>query len=344
MTKGPAKPTAWTRKAVAGATPLPEFVPPCLAEAIAQPPSGDAWVHEIKLDGYRMQARLAGGKVSLLTRRGLDWTARFPALAKALAALPATTALIDGEAIAEDERGVASFALLVDSLTAKRSRNVAFVAFDLLHLDGESLLDAPLAERKARLEALLAALPPESPIRYSQHIAGDGRLILEAAGQLGVEGIVSKRLDSPYRPGRRAWTKTKIIASDEFVIAGYVDSKGMTGAIGSLVLGYYDAAGRLIHAGRVGTGFSHKAAADIWQALQPLRTDRSPFPARLTASQGGGVIWLRPELVAAVSYLNWTAEGLVRHARMKALRQDIAAADVRAPAGARGGNGPERVR
>ena len=168
-------------------------------------------------------------------------------------------------------------------------------------------------------------------MRYSQHLAGDGRRILEAAGQLGVEGIVSKRLDRPYRPGRRDWLKAKVTASDEFVIAGYVDSKAAQGAIGSLVLGYYDD-GRLIHAGRVGTGFTHKAAADLWSTLQPLRVEHSPFAARLTAAQVAGVTWVRPEQVAAVAYLSWTAEGLLRHARLKALRQDIAAADVRRPA------------
>lgn len=322
-----------TRTKARAASALPDFVSPCLATACKVPPSGPRWVHEIKLDGYRLQARIDKGIVQLLTRRGLDWTHRFWELAKALAALDVHKALMDGEAIVEDERGVSSFTRLVDDLKAGRSQRMAYVGFDLLHLDGVDTARQPLSERKALLAAMLAGRVQGTPLRYSQHFEADGAEMLAGACELGLEGIVSKRLDLPYRSGRREdWLKTKCLATDEFVVGGYLDHAAIKGAIGALALGYYDG-DALIYAGRVGTGFSHKLACELWDRMQPLRLKPSLFTKPLDAAQRRGVQWVRPELVAQIGYRAWTGDGLLRHASFISLREDKPARDVGRPAG-----------
>ena len=242
---------------------LPDFVPPQLATLVADARNGPNWVHEMKFDGYRLQARLDKGKVILLTRNGLDWTHRFPNICKAVAKLPAETALLDGEAVVEDEAGISNFSALQQDLGGRGGKLVAgkamYYAFDLLHLDGRDLTSLPLRERKAALAALLEQAPHER-LRLSEHIDSDGDAMLRHACRLGLEGIICKRADAPYRSGRGdAWVKVKCTERSEFVIGGYVPSTVSPGMIGSLVVGYYDK-GKLVHAGRVGTGYTQKIA------------------------------------------------------------------------------------
>ena len=250
--------------------PMPGFVPPCLATLAGAPPPDAGWVHEIKFDGYRLQAHIADGAVRLLTRTGLDWTGRFPALAKALKGLKVKRAILDGEAVVEDTNGTTSFVKLLEALEAGRSEAMVFMAFDLLYLDGVDLTRARLLERKELLEALLKRTRTKR-LRYSAHLESDGADVLREACRLGLEGVISKRADRPYRSGRTGdWIKSKCIQTDEFVIGGYLTSSVDAKAVGALALGAYDK-GRLVYVGRVGTGFTHEVARAVWRKLQPLK-------------------------------------------------------------------------
>ena len=323
--------TTARRRAKQPSVALPEFVAPCLATFSTAPPAGDLWVHEIKFDGYRLQARIDNGNVKLLTRNGHDWTGRFGALAAALKTLDVDTALIDGEVVVEDAHGVTNFVGLVADLNAGRSSRMVYFGFDMLHLNGESLMQLPLVDRKQRLEAALQSLPKVATIRYSSHVAGDGAKMLAEACKLGLEGIISKRTDKPYRSGRHdEWLKAKCLMADEFVVAGYLESTAAKDSIGALVLGYYEGK-RLIYAGRVGTGFSRSRAADLWRQLQPWRSKVSPFEVPLDAAQRRSVIWVAPKLVAAIDYRAWTGDDLLRHASFRALREDKTARQVKRP-------------
>jgi bifunctional non-homologous end joining protein LigD len=301
--------------------PLPPFVAPCLALRQQAPPTGDAWVHEIKFDGYRLEARLDHGVVRLLTRNNQEWTKRFPLVAKALAALNVETALLDGEVVVEREDGTTSFTDLVDDLKSGTSARMTYYAFDLLYCDGVDLRGATLIERKAALARILRGRRA-GVIRFSKHIDGDGALMLKHACELGLEGIISKRADRPYRSGRTGdWIKATCLLNDEFVVCGYLDSTAQKHAVGALVLGKY-VRRDLAYVGRVGTGFTRAKAAELWQIMQPLRQPSPPFAESLDAAQSKGVVWLRPRLVAQVEYRALTGDGLLRHAAFKGLRED----------------------
>ncbi len=305
--------------------PLPEFIQPELATLADTPPSGAGWLHELKLDGYRMQARLDRGKVQLLTRSGLDWTHRMRPLADALSSLPAKTALLDGEVIVLDERGISDFAALQASFQQGARHPLHYYVFDLLHLNGHSLRSLPLTERKRLLALLLAAADPS--VKCSDHISSDGASVYQEACRHGAEGIVSKRADSPYISGRNAsWLKLKCGQRQEFVIGGFtLPTKGGDG-LGSLLLGYHEG-GKLIYAGRAGTGFTQKSQGEIRKRLEAIRAPKSSFAAVGPAERREGQ-WVRPELVAEVAFSTWTADNLVRQASFKGLREDKSPDDV----------------
>lgn len=328
------KPTARRGGGLARRKPdvMPPFVPPCLATLTDAPPNGDDWVHEIKLDGYRLQAHIRNGSVKLLTRKGLDWTARFPSIAKALATLKVKSAILDGEAVVETSEGVTSFVKLVEALEAGRFEDMVFVAFDLLYLDGVDIREAKLGERKKLLQLLLAHGRRSPHLRYSEHLVADGQVMLGEACTLGLEGIISKRIDLPYRSGRNGdWLKSKCILTDEFVIGGYLVSSVDAKAVGALVVGTFER-GKLVYAGRVGTGYTHAKARSLWKTLQPLKAAASPFADALTSAQKRGVVWVSPERVAQVEYRSRTGDGLLRHAAFKGLREDKPAREVHRPA------------
>ena len=308
-------------------TSLPDFVPPALATLQSKPPAGAAWVHEIKFDGYRIQARIEGDRVRLLTRTGLDWTDRFGTqVAEALAGLKVDAALIDGEIVVETANGASDFSALQADLSEGRSDRFRFYAFDLLHLDGIDLTGVGLIERKALLEGLI---PAEGGVAYSAHFGNDGDLVLRHACRLSLEGVVSKRRDAPYRSGRgKTWVKSKCGHRQEFVVAGYLPSSTTATAIGSLVLGIYDE-GRLVHVGRVGTGYTAAVARDLHKRLSAIPAKKSPFAAGHTTDQARGVRFVRPDLVAEVEFAGWTGDGHLRHASFRGLREDKDPADVR---------------
>ncbi|MDE1566957.1 DNA ligase D [Aquabacter sediminis] len=314
--------------------PPPDFVEPMLARLVDKAPTGEGWLHEVKFDGYRLLARIEDGAVRLLTRSALDWTARFgTAIPKGLAALPLKNLLMDGEVIVENGAGASDFSALQADLSEGRSDRFVFYAFDLLHLDGEDLRPLPLIERKARLAALLEG--QTGPLRFSSHFDESGATVLRHACRLGLEGVVSKERDAPYRSGRgRAWVKSKCTARQEFVIGGFVPSTTGADLIGSLALGVNED-GKLRYVGRVGTGFSAAVARDLHTRFAALKVERSPFAAPLSAEARRGVTFVRPELVAEVEFRAWTGDGHLRHASFRGLREDKAAGDVLAerPAG-----------
>ena len=226
-----------------------------------------------------MHARIEGGAATLLTRNGLDWTAKYPGIARALGALDCRNAYLDGELCAVRPDGTTSFSAL--QAASGVSADLVYFAFDLLYVDGEDLMRRPLLERKARLEAMLN--DPPGAIRFSDHVIGDGSRVFAEAAKLGVEGIVSKRIDQPYLPGNRgAWVKTKCLNRQEFVVVGWTDPEGARAALGSLLLGYYDDRGKLIYAGRVGTGMTEGELVALRKKLEPLASgddDRRPAAA-----------------------------------------------------------------
>jgi DNA ligase D-like protein (predicted ligase) len=279
--------------------PLPRWIEPQLSKLAVKAPTGPQWVHEVKFDGYRMAARIEKGQVNLLTRSGLDWTEKYPIIATAFAQLRVKTAYIDGELCGARPDGVTSFEIM-QQVSDSGGGNLTYFAFDLFHLDGEDVTRLPLAERRARLAALLKKSP--AGIAYSDHEGGDGEVFRRAACKHGLEGVVSKRLDRPYLPGERgAWVKSKCLNRAEFVIVGWSDPEGSPFACGALLLGYYEPDGRLIYAGRVGTGMPVKTLVMLHERLGPL----------------------------AITYLSWSDDGLLRHTVFLGLREDKPAREVR---------------
>jgi len=306
---------------------LPSFIEPQLASSSAKPPTGAGWVHEVKFDGYRLIARIDRGRVKLKTRSGLDWTTKFAPLRNALEQLPAVTAMLDGEVVVETDTGAPDFGALQADLSAGKSDRFRYYLFDLLHLDGFDLTPASLLDRKAALARLLAGADP-GVLKLSEHFTERGDVMLTHACRLGLEGIVSKLKTGRYRSGRsNSWLKSKCVDGHELVIIGYVPSTTQRRAIGSLVAGVH-AKGKLLYAGRVGSGYSSAVAEDLWRRLEGIRIavpalDKPPPP-----EMRRNVRWVKPQLVADVEFRGWTADGIVRHAVFKGLRTDKEATDV----------------
>jgi bifunctional non-homologous end joining protein LigD len=294
---------------------MPERVKPQLATPAAEPPPGPEWLHEIKLDGYRTLAYRTGADVQLLTRSGLDWTHRYGDLPEAIAALPCRDAVLDGEIVVLDAKGVSHFAALQDALSRGAGHELVFFAFDLLHLDGWDLTAAPLGRRKALLRDLLAGVPSRSAVQFSDHVAGGGADFFDRVSELGLEGMVSKRAAAPYQQGRsRSWTKIKARRVGDFVIAGYTASPA-AGGLGALALAEWQE-GELAFRGKVGSGFDAGTMRDLLARLEPLRDGAPPLPGAPK-----DVIPVRPVLTAHVHYATRTADNLLRHAVFRGLRE-----------------------
>ena len=331
----PARPK---QRRAAQTLPMPRFRPPQLAVLSTTPPSGPEWLHEIKFDGYRALAAMAGGAAKLYTRSGLDWTEKFSGVAEAIAQLPARAALIDGEVAVPDENGRTDFGRLQRALDGG-GEPLRYYAFDLLELDGEDLAGLPLIERKRKLAALLNDAP--DVILYSDHIMGDGREILGQTCRMGLEGIVSKRADKSYISRRTpGWIKSKCSGRDEFVIGGWRPSTKKERLFSSLLLGEFED-GKLRYRGRVGTGFDEAGLAEIARKLRALARKTSPF-ADASREAARDAKWVQPRLVAEIAYAERTADGYLRHPSFIGLREDKPASQVKAPEAMKNDAAPKR--
>ncbi|HYL05377.1 MAG TPA: DNA ligase D [Thermoanaerobaculia bacterium] len=358
----PAKATAAGRRAVgkiAGAVPgarrgpLPRTIAPALATLVSAPPAGGQWLHEIKFDGYRVVCEVARGKARLLTRHGKDWTGRFPPVAAAAAELPVDSLALDGEVTVLLPDGKTSFQALQESFGeggGLPGAAMVYFVFDLLYLDGYDLRPAPLAERKEALRRLLEAAGVTAdggPLRWSDHVTGQGEDFYRHACRYGLEGIVSKRADLPYRAGRsKEWLKVKCLQRQEMVIGGFTDPEGARAGLGALLLGAYED-GKLVYAGKVGTGFTAQVLLDLRRRLEPSERRTPPFANPPRGAEARGAHWVEPKLVCEVAFTEWTRDGHLRHPTFQGLREDKPAREVRRelpeppPAAARPAGGRE---
>ena len=311
-------------KAVPKPSGLPEALEPELATLVAKPQPGE-WLYELKFDGYRMLARVDGRDIRVMTRRGNDWTARFPALVRELRRAKLPDGWYDGEIVVLDERGQPNFNALQNAIEGDGNAGIVFYVFDAPFLGGEDLRAAPVEERRARLAAVL---PDNAALRFSQELPGNGRDLLASACRIGLEGIIGKRRGSPYVHRRSAdWIKLKCALRQEFVIGGYTWPDNSRIGIGALLVGYYDAEGRLQYAGKVGTGFSGEMLARLRRGLDEITQPTRPFAG--PTGHDRRATWVQPLRVCEVEYREWPAQGSLRHASFKGLREDKAAGEVR---------------
>ncbi len=299
---------------------MPARIEPCLALLKSKPPKGREWVYEIKWDGYRLAVHIEPTGVRILTRGGHDWTPRFPAIEQAAKQLPVATAILDGEAVVLDEQGRSDFGLLQQSLGGrggtKTSRNSVLFAFDLLYFDGHDLTRMDLSERRHILEDLMEGAA--GAIRISEEIDADGGQLLASACEHGLEGIIAKRRDAPYRSGRAGdWLKIKCLQSDSFFVVGYEKSGAARGQIGSLLLAARTG-NDLVYVGSVGTGFKERDVLELRNMMDKITRKT---PALEYNGQRKAVVWLQPTLIAEIEYRAWTDDGKLRHASYKGLRE-----------------------
>jgi bifunctional non-homologous end joining protein LigD len=290
----------------------PSFVKPALATLRTKPPTGAGYVHEIKFDGYRLQAHLRGGLPYLYTRSGLNWTKRFPTIAAAVSSIPATDLILDGEVISANERGAANFSALQDDLSRSRYDRMVYYAFDILYLDGFDLREAPLVERKRVLNGLLKEAGGLGPLLFSDHFEEDGAMMFVKSCELGLEGIVSKMRDAPYRSGRtEKWIKTKCVQVARYEVIGY--KNGAT----SLYLGKRHGKD-LVYVGKAGTGFTNSMILELARLLKPITLAKSPL-SKLPDRKNKIDKWAAPKYWAEVEYRDITSDGLLRHTTFRGL-------------------------
>lgn len=303
-------------------------VRPELATLVDKPPGGGGWLHEIKLDGYRILARIDEGSVVLYTRAGNDWTAKFPSVAQRFSRLPLRSAWIDGEVVFMKEDGTTSFEGVQTALSEGDDSSLDYFAFDIVYYNGYDISSWPLADRKKFLKYILKA-GKDAGIRFSEHVEGKGGEFFSNACRYGLEGVVSKKADARYFQGRSAsWLKTKCHLSQEFVVGGYTEAKGSRYGFGALLTGVYDKKGRLLYTGRVGTGFNEETLKQVWERLKRTKAQRPPFINPPSGPEAKGVHWTRPGLVVEVEFGSWTRDGVMRHPSFKGIRDDKPPAEV----------------
>ncbi len=322
--KAPPKPAP--SKATSKAKRPHAFVPIQLCKAVDHPPSATGWAHEIKFDGYRLQIGIGGGQAVLRTRKGLDWSDRFPELATDAAGWP--DAVIDGELCALDDDHMPDFSALQAAISEGETDRLVYFAFDLLFEGAEDLRKLPLSHRKARLQAYIDRLGAKKAarLRYVEHFASTGQAVLESACRMHLEGVISKKLDAPYHAGRSSsWVKSKCRGRDEVVIGGWSSEGGSR--FRSLLVGVREKGG-MKYLGRVGTGFGETATRLLMPALKAEAADKSPFVGPGAPKGGKDIHWVKPRLVAEIEHGGYTESGALRHAAFKGLRDDKTAEDV----------------